>query len=66
LKGLDSKFFKVEMTGGLDTPGVPMALTELDDMVIVTSPCHSYEPIKVPEDMPGTVHCLVCGEAFAI
>lgn len=28
-------------------------LTEPDDMVIVASPRHSYEPVKVPEDHTG-------------
>jgi endogenous inhibitor of DNA gyrase (YacG/DUF329 family) len=41
-------------------------LTESDDMVIVASPCHSYEPVKVPEDHTGPLYCLVCGSAFAV
>lgn len=41
-------------------------LTELDDMSIVASPCHSYEPVKVPEDHTGPLYCLICGSAYAV
>lgn len=41
-------------------------LTESDDMVIVASPCHSFEPVKVPEDHTGPLYCLVCGSPFAV
>lgn len=44
----------------------PDPLTEPDDMVIVTSPCHGFEPMKVPEDHAGPLHCLVRGAAFAV
>lgn len=65
-KGLDSKLFKFEMTGHLDTPDEPVALIEPDDMVIVVSPCHPYEPVKVPQATTGPLHCLVCGQPFAV
>ena len=39
-------------------------LVEPDDMTMVTSPCHTWEPIKVPDDHVGRMHCLVCGAAF--
>ncbi len=55
----------VSFKPGGDTPDVPAAMTEPDDMQIVTSPCHSYEPIKVP-DGRGPFHCLICGSAFAV
>lgn len=62
-----SKNFSIKRTGRLDTPDEPMPLTEPDDMVIITSPCHAYEPIKVPEaKQSGPFHCLVCGNAFAV
>ena len=35
-----------------------------DDMVMVEPPCHPAEPLKVPEDATGSVHCLVCGTAL--
>lgn len=41
-------------------------LVEPDDMTIVTSPCHDYEPVKVPEDHVGPLYCLICGSAFAV
>lgn len=61
-----SKYVKVSVKGSVESPEVPAPLTELDDMVIATSPCHSYEPVKVPEDISGPYHCLVCGQAFAV
>ncbi|MGV9880709.1 hypothetical protein [Streptomyces sp. NPDC003006] len=65
-KGANSKHVKFNFKGGVNAPDVPTPLTEPDDMVIVTSPCHSYEPVKVPEDASGPHHCLVCGQAFAV
>lgn len=35
-------------------------------MVIVASPGHSYEPVKVPDGTRGPLHCLVCGSQFAL
>ena len=58
-----SKYVTFKADG--DIPDVPSSLTEPDDMQIVTSPCHAYEPIKVP-DGSGPYHCLVCGTAFAV
>jgi hypothetical protein len=52
--------------GATDLPDIPASLTEPDDMVIVTSACHDYEPIKVPEDAAGPFHCLICGTGFAV
>lgn len=52
--------------GTPDLPDVPASLTEPDDMVIVASACHDYEPIKIPEDASGPFHCLICGAAFAV
>jgi hypothetical protein len=65
-KGINSKYLKVEMTGHLDAPDKPVALVEPDDMMIVVSPCHSYEPVKVPEGTEGALHCLICGTPFAM
>lgn len=61
-----SKYLKFKAGSGGDIPDVPASLTEPDDMCIVASPCHGYEPIKVPEDAQGPFHCLVCGEPFAV
>lgn len=51
---------------GQDVADLPEPLTEPDDMTIVASPCHSYEPVKVPEDHTGPLYCLICGSAFAV
>lgn len=51
---------------GSDMPDVPASLTEPDDMRIVASPCHGYEPVKVPDNPSDTLHCLLCGNAFAV
>ncbi|QRI79223.1 MULTISPECIES: hypothetical protein [Rhodococcus] len=45
---------------------VPEAMVEPNDMDIVQSPCHPYEPIKVPTDHAQPIHCLVCGSVFAV
>lgn len=62
----NSKFIKVKRTGrvSFDTP-TPDPLVEPDDMVIVESPCHPNEPVKVPEDAAARVFCLICGREFA-
>lgn len=52
--------------GNDEMPDESVPLTEPDDMVIVASPCHGYEPVKVPEDHTGPLYCLVCGSAFAV
>ena len=65
-RDMSSKHVKIKQTGRLDIPDLPDPLVEPDDMEIVVSPCHSYEPVKVPESLPGPFHCLLCGEAFAI
>ncbi|WP_129978125.1 hypothetical protein [Rhodococcus sp. Q1] len=45
---------------------VPEAMVEPNDMEIVQSPCHPYEPIKVPTGHGQPIHCLVCGSVFAV
>jgi hypothetical protein len=49
-----------------DLPAPPPVMVEPNDMQIVASPCHGYEPIKVPDGRVGPFHCLVCGEQFAV
>jgi hypothetical protein len=44
----------------------PPPLTEPNDMGIISSPCHAYEPIKVPVGQRSEWHCLVCGSRFAV
>ncbi len=65
-KGLSSKNLRVTTSGHVDTPDEPAPLAEPDDMTIVAAPCHSYEPVKVPEEAAGPFHCLLCGQAFAV
>jgi hypothetical protein len=65
-EGLNSKHVKVKRTGHSDVPEAPTPLVEPDDMVIVASPCHAWEPVKVPESRNGPLYCLICGAAFAV
>lgn len=65
-KGMSSKHVKVTQTGHLDVPEPPDPLSEPDDMMIVASPCHGYEPVKVSENHTGPLYCLICGSAFAV
>lgn len=51
--------------GQLDEPEPPAALYEPNDMIIVAPPCHSWEPVKVPDEATARVYCLICGEPFA-
>jgi ribosomal protein S27E len=63
-KGMKGITFKPNSSFSLDIePTDP--LHEPDDMVIVEPPCHPNEPLKVPEDATGHVHCLICGTEFA-
>ena len=63
--GLNSQYFSVETRASLAVPDTPMPLSEPDDMAIIASPCHSYEPVKVSDDAKSPFYCLVCGAAFA-
>lgn len=63
-KGLKGMSYKEDrnFTLGIESTDPP---PEPDDMVIVEPPCHPNEPIKVPEEVTSSVHCLICGERFA-
>ena len=56
---------KMEVKSG-DRPDAPDALVEPDDMNIIASPCHPWEPVKVPDDSTAPYYCLVCGEPYAV
>lgn len=56
----------ISMDVDFDEPEPPHALLEPSDMTVVLSPCHPYEPIKVPDDWTDPVHCLLCGQKFAL
>lgn len=64
-RGVSNKHFSVKQTKSFSAPEAPMPLVEKDDMTIITSPCHAYEPVKVPETATSPFHCLVCGSRFA-
>ena len=61
-----NSFIRFEVSTGDDVPEPPSALTEPNDMDVIASPCHSYEPIKVPDVAAGPFHCLICGSPFAV
>jgi len=43
----------------------PRPLSEADDMRRVDFVCHPGEPVKVPDEWSGPVHCLLCGVTVA-
>jgi hypothetical protein len=49
-----------------DEVEAPDALHEPADMVIVQSPCHPWEPVKIAEDWSQPIHCLHCGAPYAL
>lgn len=65
-KGLNGPNIKVKRTGRLSVPIGPDPMIEPDDMTIVASPCHDFEPVKVPDNWNDSVHCLVCGQQFTV
>lgn len=56
-------FISLEVT--VNTPGKPEPLREPNDMRRVDFDCHPKEPVKVAEDWPASVHCLICGASVA-
>lgn len=62
----NNKSLTVRQTGEFNVPDEPMPLTDADDMTTITSPCHPYEPVKVPETQASPFHCLVCGAPYAV
>ncbi len=65
-RGASKKHFSLEQTGSFDTAEAPTPLVEMDDMTIIISPCHAYEPVKIPEIATSPFYCLVCGSPFAV
>jgi len=51
---------------GKNTAPAPTPLHEPNDMLIIESPCHPWEPVKVPQQRAdsGPLHCLVCGATY--
>jgi hypothetical protein len=54
-----------QRSGG-NRPEPPIPLVEPNDMEMVASPCHGFEPVKVREDWTEPLHSLVCGAAFRL
>jgi hypothetical protein len=66
-KGLrTSRNSMVKFSVDHDDPETSAPLIEPADMVIVLSPCHPWEPIKITEGWNGPIHCLVCGDPFSV
>lgn len=63
-KGIKGMKFKANSSFSLDIE-TPDPLVELDDMVIVEPPCHTNEPLKIPQSATEHVFCLICGAEFA-
>lgn len=63
-----SKYLRMAPGDGIDMDvETPEPMIEPNDMVIVESPCHPNEPIKVSDQaVAAPIHCLVCGVAFAV
>lgn len=53
----------IETSGTVEPPS---QLNEPNDMIMVASPCHAYEPIKIGEGWIDRLHCLICGNAFQV
>lgn len=62
--GQRKSLFKISVTH--DEVDAPNALQEPPDMVITQAPCHPWEPIKVTTEWTKPLHCLLCGERFAV
>lgn len=66
-KGLrTSRKSLIKFSVDCEEPEPPAPLHEPSDMVVVLSPCHPWEPIKIVDDWREPVHCLMCGERFSV
>lgn len=61
------KTFGKNYTPGKSTAPAPTPLHEPNDMIIIESPCHPWEPVKVPQQRADSapLYCLLCGEEFS-
>ncbi|MCP4385401.1 MAG: hypothetical protein GY798_28980 [Hyphomicrobiales bacterium] len=64
-KGVKGISFEPSRNFSLEIP-TQEPLAEPDDMEIVQPPCHPNEPVKIPETAVSRLHCLICGEPFAV
>ena len=60
------RMFGKNYTPGKNDAPAPAPLVEPNDMLIIESPCHPWEPVKVPQARAGSspLFCLVCGESI--
>lgn len=56
----------IQVAMEFEDPELPNSLVEVADMVEIQSPCHSWEPIKIHDSWTHPIHCLLCGERFAL
>lgn len=63
-RGVKGMTYKKGSGGGRPEPPAPMV--EPDDMSQIKSPCHPWEPVKIPDDSSTPYYCLACGEAYAV
>jgi hypothetical protein len=61
------KAFGKDYTPGKSIAPAPTPLHESTDMIIIESPCHPWEPVKVPQQRADSapLYCLVCGDEFS-
>lgn len=52
----------VSKLGAYEAPDEFDPLTEVDDMSLVSFPCHPSEPLKVLDTWRKPVRCLICGK----
>lgn len=64
LKSLNDGMLKASVD--VDVPDAPGSPTERHDMSMVEPPCHSWEPVKVPDWWNGRLFCLFCGRAYTV
>lgn len=65
MRGLRTQYVTVTVES-TDRTAVSSSPIEPNDMVAVGSPCHPWEPVKVPHDFTGELHCLLCGNRYQV
>lgn len=64
-KSVRGKFLKLEANSSAKPPR-PDPLVEPADMHMIASPCHPWEPVKVPSEAQAPFYCLLCGQPYAL
>lgn len=65
LGSVRSRYLRLEVKAS-EPPDAPAPLLEPNDMAMVASPCHPFEPLKVQEDWIEPLACLMCGQRFTV